>query len=103
MNSGDSAALYCEPSTSQPQRRRGCMGSIKEQFEAAVRLIHGLPKDGWSLHSVVYEFIFHQYTGPYQTSNETKLKFYALYKQATQGTCKGGRPAFWDVINRAKW
>uniref|UniRef100_A0A1B0CRI7 ACB domain-containing protein n=1 Tax=Lutzomyia longipalpis TaxID=7200 RepID=A0A1B0CRI7_LUTLO len=31
------------------------------------------------------------------------LKFYSLYKQATLGPCTQGKPAFWDIVNRAKW
>lgn len=28
------------------------------------------------------------------------LKFYAYFKQGTEGTCKSRRPAFWDVVGR---
>ena len=31
------------------------------------------------------------------------LMFYAFYKQATVGSCNLPKPAFWDVINKAKW
>jgi len=31
------------------------------------------------------------------------LRFYAYFKQATQGTCSGTRPAFWDLVGRAKY
>lgn len=31
------------------------------------------------------------------------LNFYSLFKQATEGPCKQGRPAFWDVVGRAKY
>jgi acyl-CoA-binding protein len=41
--------------------------------------------------------------GSFQPSNDLKLRFYALYKQATKGPCNISRPAFWDVINKAKW
>ncbi|CAB0016025.1 unnamed protein product, partial [Nesidiocoris tenuis] len=41
--------------------------------------------------------------GSYQPSNSLMLDFYAYYKQATEGTERGSRPSFWDVINRAKW
>jgi len=58
----------------------------QDRFEAAVKIIHGLPKDG-----------------PFQPSNDMKLKFYGLYKQATLGPCTASQPAFWDVVNRAKW
>lgn len=41
--------------------------------------------------------------GSYQPSNELMLRFYAYFKQATQGPCKGARPAFWDLVSRAKY
>ncbi|KAL1501195.1 hypothetical protein ABEB36_006570 [Hypothenemus hampei] len=31
------------------------------------------------------------------------LRFYAYFKQATLGPCTGSRPAFWDVVGRAKY
>lgn len=31
------------------------------------------------------------------------LKFYAYYKQATQGPCKTSRPAIYKVVERAKY
>ncbi|XP_313787.5 acyl-CoA-binding domain-containing protein 5 isoform X1 [Anopheles gambiae] len=60
--------------------------SIEERFNAAVNVIRGLPKNG-----------------PYQPSNDMLLRFYSYYKQATKGKCCERKPAFWDVINRAKW
>lgn len=60
--------------------------SIEERFNAAVNVIRGLPKNG-----------------PYQPSNEMLLTFYSLFKQATEGKCSVGRPALWNVVNRAKW
>lgn len=62
------------------------MVSVQERFQAAVNVIKGLPKNG-----------------PYQPSNSMMLKFYGLYKQATEGQCRQRKPAFWDVINKAKW
>nr|CAH7717888.1 unnamed protein product [Callosobruchus chinensis]CAH7751913.1 unnamed protein product [Callosobruchus chinensis] len=41
--------------------------------------------------------------GSYQPSNELMLRFYSYFKQATQGPCTGTRPAFWDVVGRAKY
>ncbi|KAJ3023571.1 Acyl-CoA-binding domain-containing protein 4 [Thoreauomyces humboldtii] len=32
-----------------------------------------------------------------------KLRFYALYKQSTVGTCSIPRPSLWDAVGRAKW
>jgi len=43
------------------------------------------------------------FLGPYQPSNDTKLKFYGLYKQATDGPCNVPKPAFYDVIGKYKW
>ena len=35
--------------------------------------------------------------------NETMLKLYALFKQATIGDVEGKRPGFTDMIGRAKY
>ena len=35
--------------------------------------------------------------------NETMLKLYALYKQATQGDATGERPGAFDFVKRAKF
>jgi diazepam-binding inhibitor (GABA receptor modulator, acyl-CoA-binding protein) len=37
------------------------------------------------------------------SSNEEKLKFYALYKQATEGDVKGSQPWAVQFEARAKW
>jgi acyl-CoA-binding protein len=36
-------------------------------------------------------------------SDSTKLKFYALYKQATVGKCTTSQPWAIQVVERAKW
>jgi acyl-CoA-binding protein len=36
-------------------------------------------------------------------SNEQLLELYGLYKQATGGDVKGGRPGMLDPVGRAKW
>jgi acyl-CoA-binding protein/predicted nucleic acid-binding Zn ribbon protein len=36
-------------------------------------------------------------------SNEQKLRFYGLYKQAIVGSCNIPKPPFYDVVARAKW
>jgi acyl-CoA-binding protein len=35
--------------------------------------------------------------------NLTKLRLYALFKQATQGDCTGPRPGLLDMVGRAKY
>ena len=60
--------------------------TTEEQFHAAVNVIRNLPKNG-----------------AYQPSNEVMLRFYAYYKQATEGPCEQPKPAFWEVIKKAKW
>ncbi|XP_062534988.1 acyl-CoA-binding domain-containing protein 5 [Armigeres subalbatus] len=60
--------------------------SIEDRFNAAVNVIRGLPKNG-----------------PYQPSNDMLLTFYSLFKQATNGKCGERKPAFWDVVKKAKW
>lgn len=41
--------------------------------------------------------------GDFQPSNELKLEFYALYKQATEGDVTGKRPGMMDFVGRAKY
>jgi acyl-CoA-binding protein len=36
-------------------------------------------------------------------SDEERLKFYALYKQATKGPCNTPQPWVVQVVERAKW
>nr|prf membrane-associated diazepam-binding inhibitor [Bos taurus] len=56
------------------------------RFEAAVKVIQSLPKNG-----------------SFQPTNEMMLKFYSFYKQATEGPCKLSKPGFWDPVGRYKW
>lgn len=42
-------------------------------------------------------------SGSYQPSNDLMLRFYGYFKQGTLGPCTGSRPAFWDVVGRAKY
>ncbi|KAM9285823.1 enoyl-CoA delta isomerase 2 isoform 2-T2 [Cariama cristata] len=35
--------------------------------------------------------------------NETKLKLYALFKQATEGPCSSPKPGMLDFVKKAKW
>ncbi|BFZ22562.1 hypothetical protein BsWGS_25601 [Bradybaena similaris] len=60
--------------------------SPKDKFEAAVKVIKGLPKNG-----------------SFQPSHELMLKFYSYFKQATEGPCRSPKPAFWDVVSKKKW
>ncbi len=40
---------------------------------------------------------------PDKPDNQTLLKLYALYKQASGGDVDGKRPGFTDMVGRAKW
>lgn len=42
-------------------------------------------------------------SGTKPVDNATKLMFYSLYKQATQGDVTGDRPGFMDMVGRAKF
>lgn len=42
-------------------------------------------------------------SGSYQPSNDLMLRFYSYYKQATEGPCQQSKPAFWEVVKKAKW
>lgn len=59
---------------------------IKENFEFAVEQVRSSDSNSS--------------TGP--TDNE-KLEFYALYKQATVGKCNTTCPWAFNVVDRAKW
>lgn len=58
----------------------------QKQFETAVSVIQGLPRNA-----------------PYRPSYEEMLRFYGYYKQATMGQCQIPKPGFWDPIGRYKW
>lgn len=60
--------------------------TTEDKFHAAVNVIRSLPKNG-----------------AYQPSNEVMLRFYSYYKQATEGPCQQPKPAFWDLVKKAKW
>ncbi len=40
---------------------------------------------------------------PTRPDNDTLLKLYAYYKQATEGDASGERPGGFDFVRRAKW
>jgi diazepam-binding inhibitor (GABA receptor modulating acyl-CoA-binding protein) len=52
-----------------------------EEFHAAAEAVQALPND---------------------PGNDTKLRLYALYKQATEGDATGKRPGFTNPVGRAK-
>jgi acyl-CoA-binding protein len=58
------------------------MSELKKKFEQAVADSKNLPD---------------------RPDNQTLLKLYALYKQATTGDVEGKRPGFTDMVGRAKW
>ena len=58
------------------------MADLQTQFEAAAREAQQLPS---------------------KPDNDTLLKLYALYKQATAGDVAGSRPGFTDFVGRAKY
>jgi acyl-CoA-binding protein len=60
------------------------MSDLKTRFEEAVNYIQNAE-------------------GDLQPSNDMKLEFYALYKQATVGDVGGKRPGMMDFVNRAKY
>ena len=58
------------------------MADLKAQFETAAQEAQRLPS---------------------KPDNDTLLKLYALYKQATAGDVAGSRPGFTDFVGRAKY
>jgi diazepam-binding inhibitor (GABA receptor modulator, acyl-CoA-binding protein) len=58
------------------------MADLASQFSAAAQAVQQLPQ---------------------RPDNDTLLKLYALYKQATVGDASGSRPGFTDFAGRAKY
>ena len=58
------------------------MSDLKKQFDAAAAASKNLKE---------------------RPDNDTMLKLYALFKQATIGDVEGKRPGFTDMIGRAKY
>lgn len=58
-------------------------------FQAAVNVIRNLPAESKD--------------APFTPSDELKLKFYAFYKQATEGPNRTPKPAFYDIVGKYKW
>jgi len=58
------------------------MSDLKAQFETAAQEAQKLPQ---------------------RPDNQTLLKLYAYYKQATLGDASGKRPGFADMVGRAKY
>ncbi|KAF9065088.1 acyl-CoA-binding protein [Rhodocollybia butyracea] len=56
------------------------------QFDVAVKIVTGLPKDG-----------------PVKPSQDDQLFFYKHYKQATIGDVNTARPGMLDFVGKAKW
>ncbi|KAE8223097.1 hypothetical protein CF319_g3814 [Tilletia indica] len=59
---------------------------MSAQFDKAVSLVQGMPKDG-----------------PVQPNQSEQLVFYGLYKQATIGDVNTSRPGMLDFTGKAKW
>lgn len=55
---------------------------LSEEFSQAAEDVKGLPE---------------------RPDNDTLLKLYALYKQATEGDANGPKPGFFDFVNTAKY
>src|SRR5687767_10560045 len=70
----------------QPPRRkrqpRGGVSRLKQEFETAAAEVQKLPS---------------------RPDNDTLLKLYSLYKQATEGDAKGSRPGLLDLKGRKKY
>ena len=60
------------------------MSELKSQFDAAVQTVRTAE-------------------GDFEPSNDMKLEFYSLYKQATEGDVSGKRPGMLNIVGRAKY
>jgi diazepam-binding inhibitor (GABA receptor modulating acyl-CoA-binding protein) len=68
--------------TRSPRHRSPLMANLKTVFQKAVAESKQLPE---------------------KPDNQTLLKIYSLYKQATEGDVEGKRPGFTDMVGRAKY
>uniref|UniRef100_A0AC35U5B1 ACB domain-containing protein n=1 Tax=Rhabditophanes sp. KR3021 TaxID=114890 RepID=A0AC35U5B1_9BILA len=62
------------------------MASLEDRYQASVAIVQKLPNNG-----------------PLTTSNDQKLAFYALFKQASLGNVTTDRPGIFSFIERKKW
>ncbi|KAG6373389.1 acyl-CoA-binding protein [Boletus reticuloceps] len=60
--------------------------TLQEKFDKAVKYVQSLPE-----------------SGPLKPDQDTKLKYYGYYKQATIGDVNTGRPGLMDFVGKAKW
>ncbi len=60
------------------------MSELKEKFSACVQYVQSAE-------------------GNFKPSNDVKLEFYALFKQATEGDVKGKKPGLTNFVGRAKY
>jgi acyl-CoA-binding protein len=58
------------------------VADLKAQFQQAAKDVMALPE---------------------RPDNDTMLRLYALYKQATEGDVSGARPGFFDFVGTAKY
>ncbi|CAF0840915.1 unnamed protein product [Didymodactylos carnosus] len=72
----------------------------RSQSASSVIKVNTIPDHDEQKHS---ESESESHSSAFQPSNEMKLTFYGLYKQATIGPSKEPRPAFYNYVNRAKW
>jgi len=89
------------------------MADLQEQFDKAVKFIRDLPKTGklnidvfsswFKFYDICRLLSFSWISGPYTPTNDEKLKFYSLFKQATVGPCNTPRPGMLDFVGKAKW
>jgi diazepam-binding inhibitor (GABA receptor modulating acyl-CoA-binding protein) len=60
--------------------------SLDAKFSKAVAFVQSMPKEG-----------------PVTPSNEDKLLFYGLFKQASDGPCTTKSPSRLNFVEKAKW
>jgi acyl-CoA-binding protein len=61
---------------------------LDEDFEAGIKYVQNAPSGSTDSSSM---------------SNQVKLRFYGLYKQATAGPCTTTAPSRLKLVERAKW
>ena len=73
------------------------INKLSYQYKFALKIICCI----WILNFHLPFFVLN--TGPFQPSYEMMLKFYAFYKQGTEGKCTKPKPWAWDIVSKKKW
>ncbi|KAF9689562.1 hypothetical protein SADUNF_Sadunf01G0105100 [Salix dunnii] len=82
---------------------RGWLEAERKEALSLRNLSDSTPGNATGLQEEFEEYAEKAKTLPENTTNENKLIFYGLYKQATVGPVNTSRPGIFNMRDRAKW